>query len=104
MKKITFLVVIIVVMFSRSSSNKESSNSSADINKEIVDIKNSDKSYGCLKKYQEDYKGLLSRDEITSVYPVDFAIAEEELRSVVMVSTFIIGLVTDLLLQLRFQK
>lgn len=80
MKKMTFLAGIVFVMFACNSGNKESSGATSDGNNKVSN-KESGKTYNCLKKYQDDYKGLLSKEEIASVYPVDFDKAEEELRS-----------------------
>lgn len=81
MKKMAFLVGIVFVLFSCNSGNKESSEAVTANSNDDVSGKDSGKTYDCLKKFEDDYKGLLTQEEITSVYPVDFGSAKEELRS-----------------------
>src|SRR5690554_4816731 len=81
MKKMIFLTGIAFVLFSCNSGNKESSESNSDSKSEKVSNKVNSKSYDCLKKFQDDYKSALSKEEMASVYPIDFDKAKEELQS-----------------------
>lgn len=69
------------MMLSCNSGSKETSDANSDRGNEKVSSRDSGKTYDCLKKYKDDYSGLLTNDEITSVYPVDFSTADKELRS-----------------------
>ncbi|MEO8933913.1 MAG: hypothetical protein ABI295_06355 [Xanthomarina sp.] len=71
MKKIAFLTGIAFVLFSCNSGNKESSDRN----------KINSKSYDCLKKFEEDYAQLLTKEEMASIYPIDFDKSKVELRS-----------------------
>jgi len=81
MKKIIFLTGIAFVLFSCNSGSKESSGMGSEIEstKKIKAINNV--SYDCLKKHQDDYQSLLTKEEMASVYPIDFTNAKEELRA-----------------------
>jgi len=81
MKKMIFLTGIAFVLFSCNSGNKESSESNSDSKSEKVSNKVNSKSYDCLKKFQDDYKSALSKEEMASVYPIDFDKAKEELQT-----------------------
>lgn len=75
MKKTAILVGVVFLLFSCSSGEKGSSEADS------TNSTNSGKSYDCLKEFEDNYGGLLSQEEITAVYPVDFDNAKEELRS-----------------------
>lgn len=75
MKKVAFLVGIAFVLFSCNSGNNESSSSNSDKSAETLN-----KSYDCLKEYQEDYSGLLTKEDMTAVYSFDLNTAKVELR------------------------
>lgn len=81
MKKMGFLSVIFILLFSCNSGNKE--------NKDVTTLETSDKqnrqasgaSYDCLKKLEDDYSKLLTKQDMASVVDIDFDTAKEELRS-----------------------
>lgn len=79
MKQLLLLLGIITVLFSCNSKKKESSE------KEVTIIehnsKTDDLSYDCLRAYKDDYKGLISKKEMAGIFPIDFDVAKEELRS-----------------------
>lgn len=81
MKKTLFLTGIVFILFSCNSGNKENSEGASDNGNEAVSSKNKGKSYDCLKKFEEDYEGLLTKEEMASVYPEDYENAKKELRS-----------------------
>lgn len=58
------------VMFSCDSGKKETSNANSTDRTETSSKKNAGKSYDCLKDFQEDYEALLSKAEMSSVYPI----------------------------------
>lgn len=77
----TFLVGIALVFFACNSGNKESLEVNSENANEKISNTDNNRSYDCLKKFQDDYGLLLTEEEIASVYPIDFAIAKKELRS-----------------------
>ncbi len=77
----TFLAGIVFLMFSCNSGNKDSSEANPNSVTENSNSKDSGKTYDCLKKYEDDYSGLITNEEIISVYPVDFNTAKKNLRS-----------------------
>ena len=77
MKNKLFLIGMFFLVLSCNSGKKESSEITGDGNTDEV----SDKSYDCLKKFEDDYNLLLTKEEMASVYPIDFDIADQELRS-----------------------
>lgn len=81
MKKTLFLAGMVFVLFSCNSGKKESSEANSDTKSETKSSKVSNKSYDCLKKFKDDYSSLLTKEEMTSVYPIDFDEADQELRS-----------------------
>lgn len=81
MKKTVFLVGMVFLLFSCNSGNKESSGATSDSKSSDVSSKSDGKSYDCLKKFEDDYSLLLTKDEMTSVYPINFDEAKPELRS-----------------------
>ena len=81
MKKVLFLTGIVLLLFSCNSGKKESSETSADGTTEKVSKKDSNKSYDCLKKFEDDYSLLLTKEEMTSVYPINSDKVKEQLRS-----------------------
>lgn len=80
MKKTLFLTGMVLLMVSCNSGNKESSGTTSDSNSDIKSSTTGDKSYDCLKKFEDDYNLLLTKDEMNSVYPIDFELADQELR------------------------
>lgn len=81
MKKIIFFIGIAFALFSCNSGNKESLEATLDSTSEKVNMEGDDKSYDCLKEFQDDYTLLLSKEEMASVYAVDFDKAKEDLES-----------------------
>ncbi|MGC1630781.1 MAG: hypothetical protein WA749_01590 [Gelidibacter sp.] len=81
MKKTLFLTGMVLLLFSCNSGNKESSETSADGKTEKVSKKNSTKSYDCLEKFDDDYSLLLTKEEMTSIYPINSDKVKEQLRS-----------------------
>lgn len=81
MKKMAFMAGIVFVLFSCNSGNKESSEAAIDNSSEKVSSKENNKSYDCLKKFEDDYSALLTKEEMASVYAIDFDNAKNELRS-----------------------
>lgn len=81
MKKMIFLAGVVFVLFSCNSGNKKSSEATSDSKTEKASNKTNGKSYDCLKKYEKDYKGLLTKEEMASVYPIDFDVATKSLSS-----------------------
>ena len=77
----TFLAGIVFLMFSCNSGNKESSEANPDSITEKPNSKESSKTYDCLKQYDEDYSRLITDEELTSIYPVNFNTAKKNLRS-----------------------
>ena len=78
MRKLVFLTGMAFLLFSCNSGNKESSTDSKTDN---ASSKADGKSYDCLQKFKDDYSLLLTKDEMNSVHPIDFEVAELELRS-----------------------
>lgn len=81
MKKMIFLTGMVFLLFSCNSGKKESSETSNDGKTEKSSSNVDSKSYDCLKKFEDDYSLLLTKEEMTSVHPIDFNVAEVELRS-----------------------
>lgn len=85
MKKTVFLLGMVFALFSCNSGKKESSEanseSNSDVKSEKVSSKSSGKTYECLKKFEENYDLLLTKEEMTSVYPFNTDAAKVELRS-----------------------
>ena len=81
MKKTLFLTGMVFLLFSCNSGNKESSETTADGKNQKVSNKVSNKSYDCLKKFEDDYSLLLTKEEITSVYPINSEKVKKQLRS-----------------------
>ncbi|MBO3099930.1 hypothetical protein [Gelidibacter pelagius] len=80
MRKMTFLAVLFFVLFSCNNEKKGSSETKSDNKSEKVSNKSDGKSYDCLKDYKDDYEALLTKDEMTSVHPINDK-AKVELRS-----------------------
>lgn len=76
-----FLAGIVFILFSCNSGNKESSGATSDGKSENKTSKSDSKSYDCLKKFEDDYSLLLTKEEMAAVYPIDFDVADQELRS-----------------------
>ena len=77
MKKSLFLVGMTFMFFSCNSDNSASSDEkNGNSNK-------SGKELNCnfLEQFEENYSGLLTKEEMASVYPIDFANAKEKLRN-----------------------
>jgi len=70
MKKMTFLAGLAFMFFSCNSGNKETSEAKSDNKSEKVSSKSDGKSYDCLKKFDENYEALLTKEEMASVYPI----------------------------------
>lgn len=81
MKKMVFLGGMVFVLFSCNSGKKEASDVSSDSKTEKVSSKSDGKPNDCLKEFKDDYSALLTKEEMTSVYPIDFEEADQELRS-----------------------
>ena len=81
MKKLVFYTGMAFFFFSCNSGKKESSDSNLDDNTDQVSGMESNNSYDCFKKLEDDYSLLLSKDEMASVYKIDFDNAQNELRS-----------------------
>lgn len=81
MKKTACLAGLVVVLFSCNSGTKESSGTNSETKSEKVSTNDNTNSYECLLKFKDNYEGLLSKDDFTSVYPIDFSTAKKELRS-----------------------
>ncbi|MEO8772998.1 MAG: hypothetical protein ABI263_00050 [Gelidibacter sp.] len=81
MKKTLFLTGIVFLMFSCNSGSKESSETTADGKTKKVSNKDNSKSYDCLKKFEDDYSLLLTKEEMTSVYPINSDKIKTQLRS-----------------------
>lgn len=78
MRKMICLTGMALMLFSCNSNNKESSTESKTDN---ASSKADGKSYNCLQKFMDDYSLLLTKDEMNAVHPIDFNVAEVELRS-----------------------
>lgn len=81
MKKTTILAGLVFVLFSCNSGNKESSETNADSKSEKTSQKSNSKSYDCLEKFEDDYGALLTKEEMASVYAIDFDKTKNNLRS-----------------------
>ena len=76
MKKMLFLTGMAWMLFACDSGNKSSES--------VSDGKSANSggnSYVCLKPFQDDYRLLLTKEEMNAVYPIDFENAEEEVSS-----------------------
>ena len=81
MKKMIFHVGMVFLLFSCNSGNKESSEASSDGKSEKKASITDSKSYDCLKKFEDDYSLLLTKEEMNSVYPINPDKNKKELRS-----------------------
>lgn len=72
---------MVFLLFSCNSGNKESSGTTADGKTEKVSKKDSKKTYDCLEKFEDDYSLLLTKEEMTSVYPINSDKVKQQLRS-----------------------
>ena len=81
MKKTLFLTGMVLLLVSCNSGKKESSGATSDSNSDRKSSKIDGNSYDCLKKFEDDYSLLLTKGEMTSVYPIDFEVADEKLSS-----------------------
>ncbi|WP_299390200.1 hypothetical protein [uncultured Gelidibacter sp.] len=81
MKNSAILIGIILICYSCNSGDKKTSDSVSKNNTDQVSSKAGQKSYDCLKNYQEDYSKLLTKEEMAAAYPIDFEKAKHELRS-----------------------
>lgn len=80
MKNLAFLVSVVFVLFSCNSGSKESS-SGSDNSKETASTSSDLKAYDCLEKYVDDYSGLLTTEDMVSVYPFEVDEAKVKLRA-----------------------
>ena len=81
MKKSAFLVGIAFVLFSCNSGNKESSTSNSSEKTETKGTVEDGKTYDCLKPFQDHYDKLLTKEDMESVYPIDFDAAKVDLST-----------------------
>lgn len=81
MKKTVLLVGLVFMLFSCNSGNKESSATQSDDTSNQVNQKSNSTSFDCLKKFEDDYSALLTKEEMTSVHTIDFDNAKTNLRS-----------------------
>lgn len=81
MKKLAFLGFIVFVLISCNSGNKESSTTNSSENNRAEATSDSGKTYDCLRQFQEHYDKLLTKEEMTSIYPIDFDAAEVDLST-----------------------
>lgn len=79
MKKSLFFAGVALLLFSCNSSN--SANSEGESGGTTSMSKANAEVYDCLQDFSKAYELLLTKDEINSVYPVDFTQTEETLRS-----------------------
>lgn len=76
MKKMIFLSGVSFVLFSCNADSSGTSSATKNDNSNSKDM-----TCALLEKYDEDYSGLLTKEEMASVYPIDFDKAEVELRN-----------------------
>ena len=81
MKKLIFHVGMVFLLVSCNSGNKVSSEASSDGKSEKKASITDSKSYDCLKKFEDDYSLLLTKEEMNSVYPINPDKNKKELRS-----------------------
>jgi len=81
MKKLTFLAGIAFVLFSCNSGNKEGSTTISEGDSEQTSSRAKGKSFNCSQDFQEDYSKLLTKEEMASIYPIDFKNAKVDLSS-----------------------
>lgn len=79
MKKSALLVGIALILFSCNSGNKESSSSGE--NSQMASKSSDGNSYDCLKPFVEDYSKLLTKEDMASVYAIDFENAKVKLST-----------------------
>ena len=81
MRNSLLFVGMAMLLFACNSGNKESSETSLDGQIEKGNKKTTTKSYDCLKKFEDDYSLLLTKEEMNSVYPINPDKNKKELRS-----------------------
>lgn len=79
MKKIIFLSAVFALLFSCNFGDKKASDATSDTLESGQSMGN--KSSNCLKKYEDDYAQLLTKEEMSSVHSIDFEEAQETLTS-----------------------
>ena len=81
MRKSLIFVGMALLLFACNSGNKESSKTSLDVQTEKGNKNTTTKSYDCLKKFEDDYSLLLSKEDMISIYPINSDKIKSQLRS-----------------------
>ena len=81
MRNSLLFVGMAMLLFGCNSGNKESSENSVDGQIEKGNKKTTTKSYDCLKKFEDDYSLLLSKEDMISIYPINSDKIKSQLRS-----------------------
>ncbi len=81
MKKLAFLGCMAFVLISCNSGEKESSSTHSSEDNAAAATSNDGKTYDCLREFQEHYDKLLTKEDMASVYPIDFDAATVDLSA-----------------------
>lgn len=79
MKHLAILGCIVFVLISCNSGNKENSATNSSENNQMKSTSSDGKTYDCLREFHDHYDKLLTKEEMASVYPIDFDNAKVKL-------------------------
>src|SRR5690606_18641518 len=81
LKRLRFLAGIAFGLFSCRAGKKEGSTTISEGDSEQTSRGAKGKSFNCSQDFQEDYSKLLTKEEMASIYPIDFKNAKVDLSS-----------------------